>query len=93
MAQLDRRRFLALTVGALGTVGFASPVAWARSPQSHAFKLGALEVTVLSDGHLTLPASFLAQGIDPKALDAALAAAGQTPERIHAPTNVTLVRT
>ena len=93
MAQFDRRRFLALAGSALGTAGLASTVAWARSPQSHAFKLGVFDVTVLSDGHLSLPASFLAPGADPKALEAALAAAGQAPGRIDAPTNVTLVRT
>jgi glyoxylase-like metal-dependent hydrolase (beta-lactamase superfamily II) len=59
----------------------------------HAFKHGAFELTVLSDGHLVLPVSFLAPGAPPAERDALLKAAGQTAEQYNSPTNVTLIRT
>ena len=48
---------------------------------------------MLSDGHLVVPARFLATNVDRKDLDAALATAGQRGEWVPPPTNVTLIRT
>src|ERR1700681_1083513 len=56
------------------------------------FKHGAFEVTVVSDGHLVLPTSFLAPGAPPQERAEILEAAGQTAEQYNSPTNVTLVR-
>ena len=58
-----------------------------------AFKHGAFEVTVVSDGHLVLPTSFLAPEAPPAEREALLKAAGQTGEQYNSPTNVTLIRT
>ena len=87
---VNRRTFLTVA----GTVSLASLL---PSPGSAAadytFKHGAFEITVLSDGHLVVPALFLALNADRKDLEAALASAGQRGERIAPPTNVTLIRT
>jgi glyoxylase-like metal-dependent hydrolase (beta-lactamase superfamily II) len=92
---MERRRFLASAAsaslaGAAG-LGFASSMAHAAT--SKTFTHGAFEVTVISDGHLVVPTSFLALNARPDELHAAIAAAGQRGERVELPTNVTLVRT
>ena len=55
-------------------------------------KHGAFELTIVSDGHLVLPTSFLAPGAPPAEREALLKAAGQTGEQYNSPTNVTLIR-
>jgi glyoxylase-like metal-dependent hydrolase (beta-lactamase superfamily II) len=57
------------------------------------FKHGAFEVTVVSDGHLVLPTSFLAPGAPPQERAVLLQAAGQTAEQYDSPTNITLIGT
>lgn len=88
MPTFDRRSFLAASVA--GVAVRALP-AFAASP--HAFRHGAFEVTVVSDGHLVLPTSFLAPGAQAPEREAILKAAGQTGEQYNSPTNVTLIRT
>ena len=88
MSNLSRRTVLATAATALAT--HALP-AIAAGP--HAFKQGAFELTVLSDGHLVLPVSFLAPDAPPAERDALLKAAGQTAEQYNSPTNVMLIRT
>jgi glyoxylase-like metal-dependent hydrolase (beta-lactamase superfamily II) len=56
------------------------------------FTHGAFEVTVVSDGHLVLPTSFLAPGAPPDERAAILKAADQTAEQYNSPTNITLIR-
>ncbi len=56
------------------------------------FKYGAFDVTVVSDGHLVLPTSFLAPTAPPAERAALLQAAGQTAEQYQSPTNITLIR-
>ena len=87
MTQFTRRTLLA--AGAAAVAARALP-AWAAAP--HSFKHGAFEVTVVSDGHLVLPISFLANGAPPDERAALLKAAGQTGEQYQSPTNVTLIR-
>ncbi len=65
----------------------------ARAASSHAFRHGALEITVLSDGHLVVPTPFLAVNVERAQLEAAIATVGQRGERVEPPTNVTLIRT
>ena len=65
--------------------------AFAVSP--FAFKHGAFEVSVVSDGHLVLPTSFLAPEAPSAEREALLKATGQTGEQYNSPTNVTLIRT
>ncbi len=87
MNSLTRRTLLA---GAAAGVAMRALPALAATP--HSFKHGDFEVTVVSDGHLVLPTSFLAP--DAKADERAtlLQAAGQTGESYNSPTNVTLLR-
>ena len=87
MPKLNRRTVLAAAAGSLAARALP---AFAAPP--HAFKHGAFEVTVVSDGHLVLPTSFLAPGAPPAEREAILNAAGQTGDQYQSPTNITLVR-
>ncbi|MBS0246165.1 MAG: MBL fold metallo-hydrolase [Proteobacteria bacterium] len=86
MSFLTRRALLAGTAAtaALHALpGFAAPTA---------FKHGDFDVTVVSDGHLVLPVSFLAADADPAERAKMLAAAGQSGDSYNSPTNVTLLK-
>jgi len=86
MTALTRRSFLATTAAGLAATAlpaFAAPTT---------FKHGAFEVTVVSDGHLVLPASFLATDAPQKERDAVLKEAGISGPQYNSPTNVTLLR-
>lgn len=85
---LTRRALLAAT--AATAAAHALP-AYAAAPP-HTFKHGAFEITVISDGHLVLPTSFLAADGTPEQRAALLKAAGQTGDTYQSPTNITLVR-
>ncbi|MSO67622.1 MAG: MBL fold metallo-hydrolase [Pseudolabrys sp.] len=87
MHQFTRRSLLATT--AAGLVARSLPAC--AAPAS--FKHDAFEVTVVSDGHLVLPTSFLAPGAPPAERASLLQAAGQTSEQYNSPTNITLIRT
>jgi glyoxylase-like metal-dependent hydrolase (beta-lactamase superfamily II) len=83
---LTRRSLLAATAASLAAralPAFATPAT---------FRHGAFELTVVSDGHLVLPVSFLAPDAPPAERAALLKAAGETGEQYHSPTNVTLIR-
>jgi len=86
---LDRRSFL--TLAAAGAAATALPVAARAAP--YRFTQGAVTVTVVSDGHLVLPTSFIAPDAPPAERAAVLAAAGQSGQQYQSPTNVTLIRT
>ena len=83
---LSRRALLASTAA---TFALGLPAA-AATP--HRFRHGDFEVIVVSDGHLVLPASFLAPDAPPAERAALLKAAGQDGEQYQSPTNITLVR-
>jgi glyoxylase-like metal-dependent hydrolase (beta-lactamase superfamily II) len=87
MLNLNRRGLLAAS--AASVLARALP-AFAAAP--YALKHGAFELTIVSDGHLVLPTSFLAPDAPTAERDALLEAAGQTGEQYDSPTNVTLVR-
>jgi glyoxylase-like metal-dependent hydrolase (beta-lactamase superfamily II) len=89
MAHLTRRSLLAATAATLA----ARTLSAFAAPTPYSFKHGTFEVTVVSDGHLVLPVSFLAPGAPPAELASLLQAAGQTAEQYNSPTNVTLIRT
>lgn len=88
MTALSRRTFLATTAAAL-----AAPCAPALAATPYAFKHGAFDVTIVSDGHLVLPTTFLAPAAPAEERAHLLEAAGQTAEQYESPTNITLVRT
>jgi len=75
-----------------GLAACALPLS-ARATAPTAFKQGAFEVVVVSDGHLVLPTNFLAPDAPPAERDLAVKAAGQSGEQYQSPTNVTLIRT
>jgi len=87
MSKLSRRTLLAATAASLATRALPASAA-----APFAFKHGAFEVTVVSDGHLVLPTSFLAPSAPAAEREALLNAAGQTGEQYNSPTNVTVVR-
>ncbi len=87
MSVLSRRALLAATAASLAARALPATAA----PAS--FKHGAFELTVVSDGHLVLPTSFLAPGAPPAERASLLQAAGQTTEQYNSPTNITLIRT
>jgi glyoxylase-like metal-dependent hydrolase (beta-lactamase superfamily II) len=86
MPTLTRRALIAATAASLA----ARALPAAAAPTS--FKHGAFEITVVSDGHLVLPTSFLAPGAPPAERTPLLQAAGQTGEQYDSPTNITLIR-
>jgi hypothetical protein len=81
MPTLDRRTFLAVCAA-----GFAARALPAVAAAPYAFRHGTFDVTVVSDGHLVLPTSFLAPGAPQPERDAILKAAGQTGEQYNSPT-------
>lgn len=85
---LDRRALMAGGAAVLAAAALPRPLL--AAPQS--FKHGAFELTVVSDGHIVLPTSFLAPTAPVAERTAALTEAGQTGEQYHSPTNVTLIR-
>jgi glyoxylase-like metal-dependent hydrolase (beta-lactamase superfamily II) len=86
MPNLSRRRFLA--AAAAGLAGTSLP-AFAASP--YRFKNGTFDVTVISDGHLVLPTSFLAPDAPAAEREDLLKAAGEIGAQYNSPTNVTLI--
>src|SRR5512139_997787 len=86
MNDITRRALLA------GTAATAALHALPAFAALAAFKHGDFDVTVVSDGHLVLPVSFLAADADPGERAKMLAAAGQSGETYRSPTNVTLLR-
>jgi glyoxylase-like metal-dependent hydrolase (beta-lactamase superfamily II) len=88
MNDLGRRALLG-GLGAAFATRLAFP-AWAASPLSHTFKFGEFEITIFSDGHLTIPTRFLARNVGEAEIKAWL---GQTADLVTPATNVTLVRT
>jgi glyoxylase-like metal-dependent hydrolase (beta-lactamase superfamily II) len=61
------------------------------APAPTTFKHGNFDVTVVSDGHLVLPTSFLAPAAPAAERDALLKQSGETGEQFQSPTNVTLI--
>ena len=87
---------------ALGMIGagLATPVAAHLSPLlareaagSHAFKLGAFEVTVVSDGSFSLPLSFVLPATPKEEAEALYSAHATKHESIMAQVNVVVVKT
>ncbi len=88
MPLLSRRSLLAAT--AVSAMARVLP-ALAAAP-AHSFKHGGFDLTVVSDGYLQLPVSFLAPGAPVAERAALLKGAGQIGDTYHSPTNVTMIR-
>ncbi|MEO1205973.1 MAG: MBL fold metallo-hydrolase [Pseudomonadota bacterium] len=90
---IDRRTFSALLAGTTAAGLLVRPqLGWASA--SNTIDLGNdISVTTITDGYLTLPATFPAPDVEAAARQAAMAAAGQTGDTYKSPINVTLIQT
>lgn len=93
--RIDRRALLlgsaaGAAVALIGASGSSAPARAAAGV--HTTKLGPFEITVVSDGALELPISFLLPKADKAEVDALLAKAGQDRASVLAPLNVVLVK-
>ncbi len=85
---VTRRRLLQTGAAALAIGALGPQTAWSR-----AFSVGDMTLATLSDGALTLPASFIFEPMDAKALPEALAPFGLAVDgTLTPPCNVTLLR-
>jgi len=71
------RRQLVGGLAAVSTVPLWAALGLAASTTSYTFKLGELEISVFSDGHLTIPTRSLARNVDEAELKTWLAPLGQ----------------
>ena len=92
LTHFHRRQMLALSAGAA-----ASPLlptsGWAMGSKTYSSKIEDVELTVLSDGHLTLPSAALAPHVPKEVFEDFLnKAMGSAPETVRAGTNHALLR-
>lgn len=93
MSTLERRSFLIglSTVAGAGAVGLRPGVAIAAAA-THSFRVGAMEVIVISDGTLSLPRSFILPRTPPEEVERLLREHSLPADGYTAQTNVVLVR-
>src|SRR5260370_858317 len=89
---LSRRDLLRGGGAGLACAAISPPRAMAAPTPLHRLKVGAVELTIATDGHLVLPTSFLAPDPPEAERRAILAASGQVRETDQSPTNCTLIR-
>src|SRR5688572_26665893 len=90
--RLNRRWFLAASGAALAGPALGRPVL-AQATEAHGFAVGDIEVLVVSDGHLTLPAGILGATAPAEEFAALMTEIhGKVPETITPAANVTLLR-
>jgi glyoxylase-like metal-dependent hydrolase (beta-lactamase superfamily II) len=94
-SMISRRKLLvcASTVGAATFCPLGCRPAFAAVQGDHSFKLGAFDITVVSDGTFTLPLSFALPTTARADLDALYQANGQTFDVLQGQMNVTVVKT
>ena len=81
---------------AFGSVEFALAQPAQSEPRGvahHRLALGSREVIVLSDGHMVVPTSILAENVPQAELAAFLASRSVGPDRVHFHINVALIKT
>ena len=88
----SRRQVVAGAAAMAGAAG--SAISWPAYAQAtpHRFKVGAAEVTVLSDGNMTAPLSFILPGRSEAEVAAAFKDAGKALGPITLQVNVTLIK-
>ncbi len=92
LTEIHRRRFLALSASAAATP-FLPSTGWAVGTETHTSMIGDVELTVLSDGSLTLPSGALAPGAPRDEFETVLTQTmGAVPETVEAGTNHALLR-
>jgi glyoxylase-like metal-dependent hydrolase (beta-lactamase superfamily II) len=91
--RLGRRRFLTLSA-ASAALPLMARRSWGFGSQVRKTMVGGIELTIVSDGHLTFPASLVAPAAPPEELAALFTAAfGAMPENVMPETNHALLRT
>ncbi len=88
--EINRRGLLAglaATTAAVGLIGRARP-----AMAAHTFTVGAFEVTVVSDGSLSLPLSFVLPATERKDVEALLGQGAALDEALKSQVNVALVK-
>ena len=92
LTEIHRRRFLALSASA-AAVPSLPRTGWAVGSETHISMIGDVELTVLSDGSLTLPSGALAPAAPREEFEALLnQTMGSLPETVEAGTNHALLR-
>jgi glyoxylase-like metal-dependent hydrolase (beta-lactamase superfamily II) len=86
------RRDLVRRAGAAVLSTALAPNRLALAAPPHRLTVGAFELTVVSDGYLVLPTSFLAPDAPEAARAAILEEVGESGAEFHSPTNCTLIR-
>lgn len=91
----SRRTALKVVAGAatLWSAGTLRGPALAQAPRNaHTFKLGDFEISVVSDGNINLPLSFVLPNAPDADVDALLASDGKRPETLVGQINVVVVK-
>lgn len=92
MTHLHRRRFLTLSAGAVA-IPFMPRSGWAFGSETHSTMVGDVELTVISDGHLTIPSAVLAPSAPKEEFEAFMTGLmGSVPETVQPETNHALLR-
>src|SRR5262245_19329220 len=86
---LNRRALMLAGAGGLAAAALGPTASIAAPPQLLSSAAG--ELMVISDGHLVLPATFLAPDVPPAERDAALTGPGHAGAQFLAPTNCVLI--
>lgn len=90
---ISRRAATKVLLGAMASGAAAGSWRPAHAQSAaHSFKVGAAEVTVLSDGDMTLPPSLMLPGRPAAEIETAFKAAGQTFTEFKAAINVVVIR-
>src|SRR4029453_12482733 len=99
-ASIGRRRFLTAAPAALGVTMLGRTVRGLAATAPHAFRHGAFEITIVSDGYFVLPppnvaadVGFLYPDTPRPELAAFLESVGLSIDRVQLPNNIVLVRT
>jgi glyoxylase-like metal-dependent hydrolase (beta-lactamase superfamily II) len=88
-----RREVLALGLGLAGGVAAGGLPRARAQAVPHTFKLGSADITVISDGGMSLPLSYVLPKAEPKAVSALLDPRGLGGDAYAAQVNITVVRT
>lgn len=92
LSPVSRRDLLAGGVAVAGGTLIGSPTPARAQATPHVFQLGTAEFTVVSDGKMSVPLSFVLPQADPQAVATLLASRGQSGSAYAAQINITIVK-
>lgn len=87
-----RRELIAGSVAALGVSLAGLPASTAHARGVHTFRVGGMELTILSDGVFNVPTRLLNRDMEPVQIEAALGGALSAPGHVQYGVNVALIR-